>query len=169
MKRWAPYLLLIAGGLLLIGRRQIGELSEEILALLNSVQRRVLSWRVLILQEAQRWNVAPSLIAAVMHIESGGNPNARSPKAAIGLMQVLCTTAQMMGYQGTCNDLYNPNINIFYGTQYLKRQLDRYGGRVDYALAAYNAGTAYGSSGQFSNQKYVNDVMRHLTAYRSLI
>jgi soluble lytic murein transglycosylase-like protein len=90
----------------------------------------------LILEHAQRQAVRPDLVRAVMQVESAFNPNARSPKGAIGLMQLMPATMQEFGVQNG----FNPIENVRAGVAYLRRLLDRYGNDERLALAAYNAG-----------------------------
>jgi hypothetical protein len=85
--------------------------------------------------EAQRLGVRPDLVLRQMHQESGGNPNAVSPKGARGPMQLMPGTAKQLGV-----DPSDPYQNVTGGVTYLKQQLDRYGGDEAKALAAYNAG-----------------------------
>jgi len=87
-------------------------------------------------EAAERHKVDPALVRAVIETESNWNPAARSRKGAMGLMQLIPTTAQRFGV----NDAFNPKQNVDAGVRYLKTLLERYNGNLDLALAAYNAG-----------------------------
>jgi hypothetical protein len=76
------------------------------------------------------------LVAALIEAESGFDPEALSEKGAVGLMQLLPSTAADLGV----TDPWDPVQNVAAGIRYLKVLLDRYGGNVGKALAAYNTG-----------------------------
>lgn len=90
----------------------------------------------LVREAADRHRIDPALVRAVIETESNWNPGAVSAKGAMGLMQLIPTTAIRMGV----NDAFSPKQNIEAGTLYLKKLLERYNGNLDLALAAYNAG-----------------------------
>jgi soluble lytic murein transglycosylase-like protein len=90
----------------------------------------------LVREAADRHRVDPALVRAVIETESGWNPGAISRKGAVGLMQLIPTTAQRFGVQ----DRFSPQQNVDAGVRYLKVLLERYDGNLDLALAAYNAG-----------------------------
>ena len=96
-------------------------------------------------RESARNNLDPSWVAAEIRAESVFDINARSSANARGLMQVVPATgaaeAKRLGlpWQGA-ESLYDPDINIAIGTAYLRKVLDRYGGKPYFAIAGYNAG-----------------------------
>jgi murein DD-endopeptidase MepM/ murein hydrolase activator NlpD len=109
----------------------------------------------------QQTGLDPGLIEAVAWAESGFDPDCRSEKGAIGLMQLMPETAKAMG----CADPYDPEQNVLAGARYLKGLLNRFG-RVEFALAAYNAGPSavekyHGIPPYPETQAYVAKVMRY--------
>ena len=87
----------------------------------------------------------PALVAAVIYAESRFDAGARSDHGAVGLMQVLPETAQQIagetgGVDFVPEDLTDPEVNVRYGTYYLRTVLDQFDGDVVAAVAAYNAG-----------------------------
>jgi soluble lytic murein transglycosylase-like protein len=84
---------------------------------------------------ADKYGLPRSLVRSVMAAESGYQADALSPKGAIGLMQLMPGTAQVLGV-----DPYDPAQNVDAGTKYLRALLEKYNGGLWHALAAYNAG-----------------------------
>jgi soluble lytic murein transglycosylase-like protein len=90
----------------------------------------------LIDEHARQQGVRSDLVRAVMQVESAFNPRARSPKGALGLMQLMPATARQYGVINP----FNPAENVRAGVSYLRALLDRYKNDETLALAAYNAG-----------------------------
>jgi len=90
----------------------------------------------LIERYAQANDVRTDLVRAVVQVESGFNQWAKSPKGAMGLMQLMPATMREFGVR----DAYNAEQNLRGGVAYLKQLLDRYDNNEVLALAAYNAG-----------------------------
>ena len=80
--------------------------------------------------------VDADLLLAMAEVESGLRPDAVSSKGAVGVMQLMPAPAARMGVA----DALNPDENIDGGARYLREQMDRFGGDLSLALAAYNAG-----------------------------
>lgn len=90
----------------------------------------------LIADAAERHRVESALVKAVIRAESDFLPYARSPKGAVGLMQLMPGTARMHNVWS----VFDPKDNIEGGVRHLRLLLDQYNGNVRLALAAYNAG-----------------------------
>ena len=93
---------------------------------------------------AENYRLEPELLAAVIYTESKFDPDAESPSGAIGLMQLLPETAAGIaertgGSRFETADLYDPELNVRYGSWYLRHMLDKYGSE-EQALTAYNGG-----------------------------
>jgi soluble lytic murein transglycosylase-like protein len=101
-----------------------------------AVAERGRAYDDLIGEHSRTQGVRPGLVRAVMQVESGFDPFARSPKGAMGLMQLMPATAKQYGVRNA----FNPAENVRAGVAYLRELLDRYQNNEELALAAYNAG-----------------------------
>ena len=139
-----------------------------------------------ILDASQKFDVRPSLIAAIIHQESGGRPEVieytafyrylltpqyfarslkisyqdelRGQKTSYGLMQIKCSTARSIGFMKVCKELFNPYTNIFFGTKYFSILRNRYKSDAK-AISAYNQGQPFRlPNGSFVNHRYVSSV-----------
>ena len=90
----------------------------------------------IITEHSRTHGVRADLVKAVMQVESAFNPFARSPKGALGLMQLMPATIR----QYSVKDPFDPRENVRGGVAYLRHLLDRYENNETLALAAYNAG-----------------------------
>jgi soluble lytic murein transglycosylase-like protein len=122
----------------------------------------------LVSANAATWNVDPSLIKAIIANESGFNANATSGAGAQGLMQLMPGTAAGLGVSNS----YDPAQNVWGGTRYIRGLLDRFGGNVPLAVAAYNAGP--GAVEKYSGvppyaetQNYVQNVLASYEKYKA--
>jgi soluble lytic murein transglycosylase-like protein len=117
---------------------------------------------------ATKYGVNPSLIKAVIHAESGYNPNAVSRKGASGLMQLMPGTARSL----KVNNSFDPQDNVEGGVKYLRFLLDTFRGDVSLAVAAYNAGlnkvAKYGGIPPYNETRtYVNRVLSYMQSYQA--
>lgn len=149
-----------------------------------------LRYQEIITQQADSLDVDPSLIAAIINVESHWRADAISPKGARGLMQLMPATAdwaaEKTGNAGiTSSQLLQPELNIKLGTWYIADLLRQFDDSLVVALAAYNggrgnvrnwldAGIWNGSIQDIDRipfgetKRYVQKVIRHYEVYRSL-
>lgn len=121
----------------------------------------------IIFQAANRHDVEPALVKAIIMAESGYNSKAISNKGARGLMQLMPATAEMLGVE----DYDHPEDNINAGVKYFKQLLDQFDGNIKLALAAYNAGSgkvrAYqGVPPYKQTQDYIKKVFEYYRFYK---
>jgi soluble lytic murein transglycosylase len=142
--------------------------------------RYPLEYRAIVEGHAENYDLDPALLAAVIFRESRFDPDAVSDAGAIGLMQLLPDTAKGIatytgGARFRLEDLNDPEINVRYGSFYLRRLLRKYGD-VRLALAAYHAGQGNvdewlrrGGEIEFAEtREYVDDVLRVREIYRDV-
>jgi soluble lytic murein transglycosylase len=142
-------LALLAGGLLLVAAVLYGLFGHKGRELLERTEYP-LRYPEIVRGHAQQYDLDPALLAAVIYSESRFRPHVRSPQGAIGLMQLLPSTAEGIatrtgGTKFVPSDLDDPELNVRYGSWYLRHLREHYAGRPDamtLALAAYNAGMA---------------------------
>ena len=120
-------------------------------------------FRARVAELAAKYDISPTLLEAVVWQESRWNTGALSPVGARGLTQLMPGTARQMGV-----DPHDPMANLEGGARYLRMQLDAFGGDIERALAAYNAGPARvtkagGVPAIRETQLYVASIMAHLT------
>jgi soluble lytic murein transglycosylase-like protein len=120
----------------------------------------------IIFREARKNDLSPELVAAMVHTESDFRPLLVSHKTAQGLMQIIPSTAALLGV----DDPFDPEKNIAAGTRYYRYLLDRFDDET-IALAAYNAGEGnverYGGIPPFAETRdYISKVNRRTRRYR---
>lgn len=113
-------------------------------------------------EAAAKYNVDVKLLKAIAHAESNFNPNATSSSGAMGVMQLMPSTAKSLGI----TDAYNAYDNIMGGAKVISQHLANYNGDVSLALAAYNAGSGnvakYGGVPPFTEtQNYIKKVLAY--------
>ncbi|MBJ6609687.1 MAG: lytic transglycosylase domain-containing protein [Candidatus Thiothrix moscowensis] len=102
----------------------------------NVLRQKASVYNDVITDAAIKYRINPALITAIITAESCFQNEARSHKGAGGLMQLIPATAKRFGV----SDRFDPAENIEGGTRYLRWLLNRYGGSIPHAVAAYNAG-----------------------------
>ena len=110
--------------------------AETVRATRYVTANRAWQYETLITEHSRLNGVRSDLVRAVMQVESAFNPNAISPKGAMGLMQLMPATMRQYGVRNA----FNPAENVRAGVAYLRALLDRYSNNEELALAAYNAG-----------------------------
>jgi len=121
----------------------------------------------IIRRAAAQYEVDPALVRAIIFAESGYNPYAVSKRGAMGLMQLMPSTAKAMGVE----DCFDPEHNIDGGVKYFKKLVNQFDGDVKLALAAYNAGSR--KVRQFNGvppfratERYIQKVLKYYQIYK---
>jgi len=135
----------------------------------KGIDGRLSAYEAAIREAAEKHNLDPNLIRAVIASESAGNARAHSSKNAKGLMQLIDSTAADMGVA----NIWDPRQNILAGAKYLQQLLDRFGGDIDTALASYNAGPGavekHGGIPPFKEtREYVQKVKNYIQHFQQL-
>ncbi|MDY6822185.1 MAG: lytic transglycosylase domain-containing protein [Thermodesulfobacteriota bacterium] len=120
-----------------------------------------------IVRAARKYNVSFALLKAMIKVESDFNAAAVSQAGAKGLMQIMPQNFPLLGIR----DPFNPSENIMSGTRYFREMLDRFNGRLQLALAAYNAGPhvvdRYGRIPPYPETiAYIKRVMKYYIVYK---
>lgn len=131
----------------------------------KKMEDRMKQFMPLIEAKAKKYDLDPNLLAGLVRQESGFNPYAVSHCGAMGLGQIMPGTARYLGVK----DPFNAAQNLEGAAKYLREQLDTFGGNVDKALAAYNAGPGavkkYGGIPPYKEtQNYVVAIRSHRKA-----
>ncbi|MBF0506041.1 MAG: lytic transglycosylase domain-containing protein [Nitrospirae bacterium] len=127
------------------------------------------TFRETVEEKARHYNVDPQLVSAVIRAESNWNPAAVSAKGALGLMQLMPSTAALLGVTNP----FDPAENIEGGVRYIGNLIERFNGNLILALAAYNAGPGLvvkkGAVPSIPETvSYVNRVMQYYNSGRGL-
>ena len=133
------------------------------------LHRSATKFTEIIADAAEEYGVEAELIRAIIHAESAFNPKAVSHRGARGLMQLMPATARSLGVRNR----FDPEQNIMAGTRYFRQLLDRVDGKVNLALAAYNAGMRNvqkyeGVPPSPVTRKYVRNVMDYYDVFNPL-
>jgi soluble lytic murein transglycosylase-like protein len=119
---------------------------------------------------AEHYSIDGLLLASMVEVESSFDPQAVSYRGAVGLMQLMPTTAVALSLE----DLHDPDLNVDRGARYLRYLLDLYDGDLELALAAYNAGPGnvrrYGGIPPFrETQNYVQKVLSLYVGHHQVV
>ncbi len=141
---------------------QTEKTSESFQTAFKEATSKTESMDAIFAEAAARYGVSEKLLKSVAKAESNFNPKAVSKAGAIGVMQLMPATARSLGV----TDPYDARQNIMGGAKYLKENLDRFGGNVSLALAAYNAGpNAVQKYGGIPPYKETQNYVKTVTSY----
>lgn len=124
-------------------------------------------------EAASKERLEPALLRALIRVESNFNHKARSRVGARGLMQIMPFTAEELGNKRAL-DQHNPRANILAGSHYLRELINQFGGNLQFALAAYNAGPNaveryHGIPPYAETRSYVRKVLNQLDDERNFV
>lgn len=104
---------------------------------------RVKNYSEQVNRAASQAGINPQLLSALVYVESKGMASAKrvepDGRTSYGLAQILCGTAQEMGFSGQCEELLDPDLSLKYGAEYLRSRLNLYG--LDLGILSYNTGS----------------------------
>ena len=133
---------LIAGIVLLVWLDRVQAKPQPTSAEQKAINRVLGYWQQ-IQTAATNAGVSPRLLAALVYVESKGMVSAKriepDGRTSYGLTQILCSTAQDMGFTGKCTDLFDSSVNLAWGAKYLKSRINLYG--LDLGILSYNTGS----------------------------
>ena len=133
---------LIAGIVLLVWLDRVQAKPQPTSAEQRAINRVLGYWQQ-IQTAATNAGVSPRLLAALVYVESKGMVSAKriepDGRTSYGLTQILCSTAQDMGFTGKCTDLFDSSVNLAWGAKYLKSRINLYG--LDLGILSYNTGS----------------------------
>ena len=141
------------------------KIQHQVLSVQGKSAERLFS--PIVIRVANRYQIDPALVKAIIMAESGYNPQAISKKGARGLMQLMPRTAEAMGVV----DTFDPENNINGGVRYFKKLLRQFDNDVKLALAAYNAGSRRvrehrGIPPFKATHYYIKKVLEHYQNYK---
>ena len=133
---------LIAGIVLLVWLDRVQAKPQPTSAEQKAINRVLGYWNV-IETAATNAGISPRLLAALVYVESKGMVSAKrvepDGRTSYGLTQILCSTAEELGFTGKCADLFDPSVNLAWGAKYLKTRINLYG--LDLGILSYNTGS----------------------------
>lgn len=123
----------------------------------------IMQWEELITKYATEYDLDPNLVAAVMHAESSGRPNAVSSAGATGLMQVMPYHPTRFPNRPEQYKLFDPDFNVAWGCAILRQYIDMFDD-IFLGLGAYYAGSHAARSGRADAVHYANLILGHMAS-----